>query len=236
VARRGGPRRTGPGCGHPRIGVPGLSAPRGCQRRARAHRPVRRAAAVDPASRRPGGTPGVAAASRRERGRGLPRGHRGDRRERNADQAARRRPAGRGIADPEGSRARRRRLPDPRGHRDAGRRRFDDSRREPEPDHADRRRVASARPATDRPTASCWWTDTPDSHADTAADANTDGHTEREPVASDQRDTVTEPEPVTPALAVNQPEPVMRRRMRALNSTSVRAMLVRVLRSWGFKR
>lgn len=230
MAHRRGTRRTGPGCRHPRIGVPELSAARRRQRRALAHRPIGRLDAIDPARPRHGGPARVAAASGRQRGRRLPRGHRGNRRGRNTDPAASLRPAGRRVADSARSGPRRHRLSNPGGHRHAWRGRVGDPQGEPDANCGARHRTA-ARPATDRPSASGRRADTARSDANTAGNANSDGHAEREPVDSDQRVTVPQPEPDARPLADSQSEPVMRCRVRAV-SEPVDALLVRVLRVW----
>lgn len=220
MAHRGGTRRTGPGCRHPRVGVSELSAPRGRQRRPHAHRPLGRPVAIDPAGPRPGGPALVATASGRERSRGLPSGHRGDRRGRHADPAALRGPPGRPVADPERSGPRRYRLSDPCGHRHAWRGRFDDAGREPDPNHVAQHRAAAAtRSATDRPSASGCRAATAGSRADADADTQPDGHTSRESDASDQRDTFAQPD--ARALADTQSEPVMRSRVRAVSEPRV---------------
>ncbi len=208
MADRGGTRRTSPGRGHPRVSVPELPAPRGRQRRPHAHRPLGRPVAVDPTGQRLGGALLVAAAGGRECSRGLPCRHRGDRRRWNADPAALRRPSGRPVADPERIGPRRYRLSDSCGHEHARRGRFDDPGRERDPTRVARRRTAARRSATDRPSASSRGPDTAGCHAD--ADTQPDSDTDRESLAPDQRDTFAQPDPDARALAVTQPEPVMR--------------------------
>ncbi len=232
MAYRGGSQRTSAGRRHPRVSVPELSPPRGRQRRPHAHRPLGRPNAIDPAGRRRVGSPPVAVAGGRERIRSLPRRHRGDRRRRNADPAALRRPRGRRVTDPERSGPRRYRLSDPCGHGHDWHGRFDDSGREPDPDCADRHSAATTRTATDRPSASVRGGHTSDSHTDTGADAQPDGHTDRESVGSDQRVTLAQREPDARAHADTQSEPIMRNRVRAVSERCVDATLLRLMRSW----
>ena len=233
MADRGGTRRTGPGCGHPRVSVPELPAPRGRQRRPHAHRPVGRSVAIEPTSRRLGGSARVAAAGGRERGRSHPCRHRWHRRRRNADPSALGRARGRRVAVPERRGPRRCRLSEPRGQGHARRECFGDSRRERDPNRAAWHRAAATRSSTDRSSATGRGADTAGSHADADADTQPDGHTDRHSVDSDERDAIAQPEPDGPALAVTHPEPVMRKRMRAVSEPCLDATLVRVLRSSG---
>jgi len=228
MAHRGSTRPTGPGCRHPRIGVPELSAPRGRQRCPHAHRPLCRPAAIDPTRRRRGGWLLVAAAGGCERGRCRPCRRRGHRRRRNADPSALRRPRERPL-ERERIGPRRYRLSDACAHEYARRGCFDGSGRQPGANRAARHSAAATRSATDRSSASGRGTDTAGSAADTYADTQPDRHTERESVAFDQRGTFAKPDP--DALADTQSEPIMRSRVRPVSERWVDARLVRVLRS-----
>ncbi len=231
MADRGGPRRTGTRCRHPRVSVPELSAPRGRQRRPHAHRPLGRPVAVDATGQRLGGSLLVAAAGGRERSRGLPCRHRGDRRRWNADPAALRCASGRPVADPERIGPRRYRLSDPCDHA-ARRGRIGDFGRQPDANRAARHRAAARRSATDRPSASSRGADTVGCDADTDGDTQPNGHTDTD--ADTQPDSFAHPDPDAEPVAIDQPEPVMRSRVRAM-SEPVGAILVRVLRVWSAK-
>ena len=233
MADRGGTRRTSPGRGHPRVSVPELPAPRGRQRRPHAHRPLGRPVAVDPTGQRLGGALLVAAAGSRERSRGLPCRHRGDRRRWNADPAALRCSGGRPVADPERIGPRRYRLSDACDHA-ARRGRFGDSGCEPDPDRTAQHSTA-ARHATGWAYTSGRGPDPAGSHA--AANVNTqpDGNTDRESVAPDQRVAIAQRKPVARAFADTQSQPVMRSRLRAVSERCV-ATLVRVLQSGSAQR
>ena len=233
MAHRGGARRTATGCRHPRVSVPELSAPCGRPRCPHAHRPLGRAVAIDATGRRRGGSLLVAAAGGRERGGCHPCRRRGHRCRRNADPSALRRPGGRSVADAERSGPRRYRLSEPCGHEHARRGCIDDSGRQPAANRAARHRAPATRSAIGRSAASGRGADTAGGAADTDADTQPDGHTEREPIGPDQCVTVAQREPVARALADGQSEPVLRSRVRAVSERWVDATLVRVLRSSG---
>jgi hypothetical protein len=226
MADRGGPRRTGSGCRHSRVSVPELPAPRGRQRCAHAHRPLVRAVTIDATGRRLAGSALVVAAGGRERSRSHPCRHRGNRRRGNADPAALRRPGGRPVADPEGVGPWKCRFPDACGHEDARRRRFDDSGREPGPNRGTWHRATATGTAADRSSTSGRGPDPNGSHSNADADTQPDGHTDGKSVT----DADTQPDPDTQPVAIGQPEPVMRSRLRALSEWGDCATLVRVLR------
>jgi hypothetical protein len=226
MADRGGTRRTGTRRRHPRVSVPELPAPRGRQRRPHAHRPLGRLVAVDPTGQRLGGSLLVAAAGGRERSRGLPCRHRGHRRRRNPDPSALCRSRGRPVTNPQRVGPWGCWIPEPCAHGHARRGRVGDSGRKPDANRAGRHRAAATRSATDRPYASGRGADTAGCDAD--ADTQPDGHADA--YANAQPDTFAQPDPDARAVPINQPEPVMRDRVRAVSNRCV-ATPVQVLRS-----